>query len=451
MHAIRRCGAADEHAHDVSSPPRCTHPTTAAAASPRQRHAPVCCTASTEHSRQRWVRSGFPPPQFATLYASLQQVRGIANPAPAPLPATSPTDTAAAPDDTPPTTGTTHASRPSSASSDALQLTPGISSAADAPAPGGGGGSAPSVAASAAQHLAATTGQVHVSMQPAPSAAMCAAASAAPVAAQQFRPQQTLAPAVGMFATHGLPVMVPDSVASTSAVVPGIAPEVASMTGVAGMTDPHMMQLYLQQLALGRSAAARPLRMPYAGGMTYVNAPVLSPHPGGYDGLQAAPGLSLSPQPSSRSMPLAHMPAVRGTDLQLHMNGTLQPAAAGSGAVLHGGMPRAGTAPHALASAAACGPRPLWPFPPQMTAAAMRPAAAGVAYAPLLLGAQGSGWPLPGLFDRASFACVPPSPPHAGAEVSSAFMQVAGFGLADLASASPPGPISFAYGCPPAL
>lgn len=327
----------------------------------------------------------------------------------------------------------------------------------------GGGGRAPSPASSAAT-------QMHVPMQPAPSAGVVTTAQlpvpmlahsggvcSAPLAAAgaqlphgvQFAPT-----AVGMFSNHGLPVTMPGPVASASGLMPGIGPGIASMAGVANATDPHLMQLHLQQLALERSAAVRPLRMPYGGGVAYMNGPVLSPHLGSYDGLQG--GLQGAPrvdanslQWSAGNLPSTHTSVGQGAAMQLQMHGVIQPGMAGPGAVIHNGMSRTGAASHALAAAAAGGPRSLWAFPEHMHAALMRPASAGLAYTPVLVGPEDSRRPLPGLCDYA-VACGPPSAAYAGGTVPSAFTQVAGFGLCELSSAPPPRQASFGYGCPPA-
>lgn len=371
------------------------------------------------------MRSGYPQPLFEKLYASLQQARGITKPVSLPAPSKAAGDGAVAAAEALP------ALHPSGHSSG--------SSAAHAHASADTNVVLNSVAAVSQQlsSCAASSAPVQPSAQPVnvpvaplgdapqPGGAIRLAHPGgegtgwpAMQPAAHTQGLQAAPAGVGVYPSHTLPFAVPGPMASAD-------PRV---------TNPQLMQLYLDQLSLERAAGVRPLGLPYGGGVPYfgghIGGAALAAHLGGLQGSPAAVGLN----PPQWSAGLgAHAYPHAGT---LAGGGMLTP----HGAIAPCRMAEAGMG----ATADACG---LWPLQDAGGAAVMHQAAPGLMYGPILYGGgAGGGRVMPGHGLPLAGAGATPAM-HASLQGPSAFTHM-GLGFVQLSGHAPQPHLQTIHGGP---
>ena len=372
------------------------------------------------------MRSGYPQPLFEKLYASLQQARGITKPVslPALSQAAGGASLPAAADGTPALPPSGHSSGSSAAHAYASADTNVVLN---------------SVAAVSQQlsSCAASGAPVQPSAQPvnvpltplgdAPQpgdAVRLADAGGMGTGGPAVQPAahtqglQAVPAGVGVYPSHALPFAVPGPMASAD-------PRV---------TNPQLMQLYLNQLSLEGAAGVRPLGLPFGGGVPYfgghIGGAALAAHLGGLQGSPAAAGLN---------------PLQWSAGLGAH-------AYPHAGMLAGGGMltPHGAIAPCRMAEAsmgATTDARGLWPIQDAGAAAAVHQATPGLPYGPILYGGgAGGGRVMPG--HELALAGPGATPAmHASLQGPSAFTQV-GLGFVQLSGHAPQPHLQTIHGGP---
>lgn len=227
------------------------------------------------------MRAGFSQPQFQTLYASLQQLRGVVGPVATPLPVKLSTETPEAARDDSPGPAPAMAlppSDPSSASSTALMGAAAVSSGA--PPPG---------STADTGLVRSATAPVPPSIPPAPAQPARALSAPQPAALSSAASKDSTPTAIHIHASvtpvsagkgsvaggstvfqHAPPIaQAPLRMLPGQTISVGVPDPVATASG-AGVGHPHLMQIYLQHLALERGMGVPTLGMHVGGGMAMI-------------------------------------------------------------------------------------------------------------------------------------------------------------------------------------